>query len=104
PHATAPSTASPLSLHDALPICDDGHAQPLLHEVTVDAEHLPGFGLRLLVRRMRRMALLPEELRGAQEETGAHLPADDVRPLIDQDRKHTSELQSRENLVCRLLL
>ena len=33
------------------------------------------------------MALLPEELGGAQEQPRAHLPADDVGPLVDQDRQ-----------------
>ena len=31
------------------------------------------------------MPFLPEELGGAEEEAGAHLPAHDVAPLVDQD-------------------
>ena len=36
---------------------------------------------------MRRVTLLPEELGGAQEEPRPHLPADDVRPLVDEQRQ-----------------
>ena len=34
---------------------------------------------------MHRVAFLPEELGGAKEEARAHLPADDIGPLVDQD-------------------
>ena len=33
------------------------------------------------------MALLPEEFSRTQEESGAHLPAYHIRPLVNQDRK-----------------
>ncbi len=36
---------------------------------------------------MDGVPLLPQELRGAQEQPGAKLPAHDVRPLIDQQRQ-----------------
>lgn len=65
---------------------DDVHREDVLHEVRV---HVPVDAGRevagLLVRGVRGVALLPEELRGAQEESGAQLPADDVRPLVDEE-------------------
>ena len=36
---------------------------------------------------MHGVAFLPEEFRGAQEQARAHFPADDVGPLVDQDRQ-----------------
>src|SRR5690606_41367324 len=86
--ATSPYT---LSLHDALPIClDDVDSAVLDHVLDVDeplhAYRLGQAGGVLLDRR------------------------DDVRRKPDRRRyacrseEHTSELQSRENLVCRLLL
>src|SRR5690606_41417210 len=35
---------------------------------------------------------------------GDGLPHHDVHPAVRRSEEHTSELQSRENLVCRLLL
>src|SRR5690606_40961438 len=83
-HAASPPEPYPLSLHDALPICGaDG------------------------------------VLEGAAAALGAHGREGDVvadvlagDPLVGGDEigrgprseEHTSELQSRENLVCRLLL
>ena len=50
-------------------------------------EDLQGVRVRLLARGVGGMALLPEELRGAQEQARAQLPAHDVRPLIDLQRQ-----------------
>src|SRR3712207_9095306 len=82
--------------------------------------------LGLVVRGVRGVAFLPEELERTQEQARAHLPPDHVRPLVDEQRQvavalhplrehrvddrlrrrrseeHTSELQSRQYLVCRL--
>ena len=41
---------------------------------------------------MRGMTLLPQELRRAQEQARAHLPAHHVRPLVDQQRQITVTL------------
>ena len=60
------------------------HGQPFLVEFAVDLQHLKGFRLGLVGCFVGGVPLLPEELRGAQEEPGAHLPADDVAPLVDQ--------------------
>ena len=63
---------------------DDGQRQVFLHDLGVDAEHLLRLGLRFVTRGMGSMALLPEELRRAQEQAGTLLPAHDVAPLVDQ--------------------
>ena len=43
--------------------------------------------LGLLGRGVGGVAFLPEELGGAEEQPGAHLPADDVGPLVDEQRQ-----------------
>ena len=63
---------------------DDGHGHPALGEVGIDVEHAHRLFDGFLARRVRRVAFLPEELGGAQEQPRAHLPAHDVGPLIDQ--------------------
>src|SRR5690606_41631694 len=100
--STATTPLSTLSLHDALPIWPDVSDAgliaaretwlwPLLDEVQ-SLESIPDAaleqGLRALVPWDRQRAL------------------DDLAPARLQTRseEHTSELQSRENLVCRLLL
>src|SRR5207302_8459179 len=77
----SPTTAvSPLSLHDALPIsrCHLGHRRQRGHQQE-NSDHAAG----ALVRRHARAS---------------------VPIVVDRSEEHTSELQSRENLVCRLLL
>ena len=53
----------------------------------VDAEHAARFFFGLVVRGVRGVPFLPEELERAQEEPRAHLPAHDVRPLVDEQRQ-----------------
>ena len=65
----------------------DRHGQLGLDEVPVDLEHPQHLGLALLGGGVRGVALLPEELRGAQEGPGDHLPAHHVRPLVDEHRQ-----------------
>src|SRR5690606_41145939 len=72
--ATAATATYTLSLHDALPICG---AAPL---VIVEDE-------------LRRRQLLL--MRDDRPRAVIH---------VERSEEHTSELQSRENLVCRLLL
>src|SRR5690606_41173683 len=92
---TAPTQTSPLSLHDALPI---------------------------FLRTMLRLAAEREELRVVADQQGTPTPAAliaDVTAKVlrqppggsglwhltaSRSEEHTSEFQSRENLVCRLLL
>src|SRR5690606_41507492 len=82
-----PSTAIyTLSLHDALPICTD--------EVTGASETSESDA-----------DASPEDI-GSSESRDAGSPADgeeEAEPVA-RSEEHTSELQSRENLVCRLLL
>src|SRR3712207_7910499 len=77
---TATTEIYTLSLHDALPICR-GHVQPL---------------------RRRGAQRRGVRARGRQPHLGRRL----VRPHRRRPRseEHTSELQSRQYLVCRLLL
>src|SRR3712207_7119616 len=81
---TATTEIYTLSLHDALPIC--------LRDAAREAQRVPA-----VVRAQ------------ADEDRGRPLPAQ-LQPQADQARRrrrseeHTSELQSRQYLVCRLLL
>ena len=62
--------------------------QVLLHEVGVhlvkDAHRV---AVGLLLRGVSGVALLPQELAGAQEDAGPLLPADHVAPLVEQHRQ-----------------
>ena len=66
---------------------DDRHGQHVLGERAIDLEHLQRLVDRVLAVGVRRMAFLPKELGRAQEQARAHLPAHDVRPLVDQQRQ-----------------
>ena len=50
-------------------------------ERLVDAQHFFGFLAGLGLGLVRRMALLPEKFRRAQEQPRAHFPAHDVRTI-----------------------
>src|SRR2546429_1542589 len=79
---TATTEIYTLSLHDALPICVRRHVTRQLHMAGGSGRRVGGTGPRVL-----------EEVRavGAPQELG-------------RSEEHTSELQSRLHLVCRLLL
>src|SRR5690606_41728481 len=81
----APPTIYPLSLHDALPISDRGCAP---------ASPRPGIPRPADARYPGRSASPPRPSRPGSDNATTH----------DRSEEHTSELQSRENLVCRLLL
>src|SRR5690606_41402951 len=81
-----------LSLHDALPIFRPGRA----HDEG-DRAALGGLG-RPLTAQPRQGAIARAVLHPH------HLAAVDHGDLAGRSEEHTSELQSRENLVCRLLL
>src|SRR5690606_41980805 len=100
-HAATPHSYS-LSLHDALPIFFDD-LQSLLVLVDVD----PGVGQNHafvgVVRResaVREARLFPH----VDKELGMDEAPQDPVEKLERSEEHTSELQSRENLVCRLLL
>src|SRR3989442_14688306 len=77
---TATTEIYTLSLHDALPI---------LGTARLDTCRAQGPMLRLVPVARRPVHLLPGEL---------------LEDQMDRSEEHTSELQSRPHLVCRLLL
>src|SRR5690606_41070524 len=81
----------PLSLHDALPICLLGHwgTTPGLNFIYV---HLN----RIIREREVNMIFVTGPGHGG--------PALVANTWLERSGEHTSELQSRGNLVCRLLL
>ena len=67
---------------------DDGHGGQLPGGASVDRlqrEH--GLPHRVRLVRVRGVALLPEKLGRPQEHPWPHLPAHDVRPLVEQHRQ-----------------
>src|SRR5690606_39456535 len=91
---TAAAQVYTLSLHDALPICR--RSRPLLGRLRRSsgrraAVHQFGPGGRAFTHRRQRF---PRHSRAVTRPV----------PLHWRSEEHTSELQSRENLVCRLLL
>src|SRR5439155_24156073 len=96
----APTTLYPLSLHDALPIFDVG-----LGNIDVDAQRpLEVFD------RLGQLAFLGErDPQGREREGFVVLELQAFLEMLDRpgrrrSEEHTSELQSRGHLVCRLLL
>src|SRR3712207_7475939 len=86
---TATTEIYTLSLHDALPIC--GH---LL---------FPGRALRTQLNTSARAWRFQSEPPGAPGPALAGVHAADLA-VVHRSEEHTSELQSRQYLVCRLLL
>src|SRR5439155_26904902 len=78
---TATTEIYTLSLHDALPILDPGQRLPIVGRLLEMPEHAKESLLRGILRR---------------RVVAQHPPA--------RSEEHTSELQSRGHLVCRLLL
>ena len=60
------------------------HGKDVLGELLVDAENLHRLFLRFVGGFVGGVAFLPEKLGRAQERPRDFLPADDVRPLVDQ--------------------
>src|SRR5690606_40114518 len=96
----APPAISTLSLHDALPISRVDRRQQLVEPLIG-----PLVGRKHLLARLagqpfplRRLRLAPLEQRRP------YLRQSFMQPENVRSEEHTSELQSRENLVCRLLL
>src|SRR3712207_8442178 len=87
---TATTEIYTLSLHDALPISIG--ILMLLGIVTKNAIMLVDFGLEAMARGL--------PAREAMVDAGRKR----ARPIIMRSEEHTSELQSRQYLVCRLLL
>src|SRR5690606_41576164 len=101
---TSPSPTISLSLHDALPICFDApsgltgytalfNGRPLALYVTEDGKHAL-IGSLLNAK--------GEDLTGVVLEEKVSRPQSKVMwEKLKRSEEHTSELQSRENLVCR---
>src|SRR3712207_8451649 len=89
---TATTEIYTLSLHDALPICSSGPpgaaTHPAAHRAAADASRAGP------ARRRRR----------ASHEDGPATRCGHPGPGPPRSEEHTSELQSRQYLVCRLLL
>src|SRR5690606_41731000 len=84
-----PTEIYPLSLHDALPISVPARARPAVgHRDRLHPDRPGAARLRHGLGRGRRAGRGPEACRSRRR----------------RSEEHTSELQSRENLVCRLLL
>src|SRR5690606_40948501 len=94
--ATTPSRLSTLSLHDALPICAHyrGDGAPGHHQPGQRRRQARDPGPRL------QRCLIP----GALLFLKPRRPCHTKKAARTRSEEHTSELQSRENLVCRLLL
>src|SRR5205823_12766331 len=99
---TSPTTEiSPLSLHDALPICEPAEALRWAHVTGGDDDRPPEQGRpRPSSRVVAKVARLRCQCR---------VRCHDERPPPEGDaelrsEEHTSELQSLAYLVCRLLL
>src|SRR5206468_7617465 len=99
----APPQISPLSLHDALPICQEA----------ADARGQPDHGPALqsiqaepLSERHPTAPKAPPTIGQIEHVTKELVPRADQSSSTTRPRseEHTSELQSRSDLVCRLLL
>src|SRR5690606_41699034 len=103
-HLPAPPAPSPLSLHAALPICGDepGGLRKIDHASSLVAERRPAIATRLS-RRVRTTAAALARRRLPKRRGPLRLRRRVPRGRL-RSEEHTSELQSRENLVCRLLL
>src|SRR5690606_40987397 len=96
---TPTPTSDPLSLHDALPICFG-----FIEVGTVTPRAQPGNPKPRMFRVLRARSLIN---RMGFNNDGLDTFIANVRASrwrAERSEEHTSELQSRENLVCRLLL
>src|SRR5690606_40806549 len=81
-----------LSLHDALPISYPSVIAPMFSASTRTRPSKPSSSRRSPVVMAR------------ESEAGVESPVSEGKAMCARSEEHTSELQSRENLVCRLLL
>src|SRR5690606_41452266 len=100
-HPPPTTDPHPLSLHDALPICFDHQlVTTIVYRFETKERSLPGQQVKRYHRRLMGNKRFTTVLL-------AHLMECDRLRQRDgslRSEEHTSELQSRENLVCRLLL
>src|SRR5205085_5524686 len=100
-NGTARSLPSPLSLHDALPICTVAQSRKVPAPVDM-LGFMPGDDRKLaswakVVEYFQKLAAASDRVKF--EEIGKSTMGAPFR-----SEEHTSELQSQSNLVCRLLL
>src|SRR5690606_41062833 len=90
-----------LSLHDALPIFKPVPLNPLLEQIGQLLElhwhHASAAPQPELIASTAAPPVTRQQLRGLAD-------IGHRKGLLERSEEHTSELQSRENLVCRLLL
>src|SRR5207302_8668160 len=91
--STTPSYLYPLSLHDALPIS---------LRATVEWSHSLLSGAEQVL--LRRLSVFAESFDLDAAEAVCGFGDVEVFDVAGRSEEHTSELQSREKLVCRLLL
>src|SRR5690606_42029407 len=91
---TPPPAIYTLSLHDALPIF-----VPSTIASRIDSREMVALPSLLSSSTMSRVAAARPMLAMLPKSAAFGLP-----PMDQRSEEHTSELQSRENLVCRLLL
>src|SRR5690606_41178289 len=96
---TATAGIYPLSLHDALPISDGSEGTPRVFTATWTSLMPPSSDS------VDSMTSVPQPRRSAKRRyMRSRSPAKSADSAPPRSEEHTSELQSRENLVCRLLL
>src|SRR5690606_41779982 len=97
---TATHYIHPLSLHDALPISGNGYVgatNASASPATVCADVCCVFSFQVLISGSMSFAHRAFRLNGSGLSAVSEFSS-------TRSEEHTSELQSRENLVCRLLL
>src|SRR5690606_41798442 len=96
-HHQVPADLSPLSLHDALPISKAGSRS---------SRTCSRSGSISLWRRTAKfISAISPRIRPSTSTCGRFISRSPISPTAARrSEEHTSELQSRENLVCRLLL
>ena len=75
------------------------HRHPSFCKVGVDLEHFHRLFNRFFARRMSRVTFLPKKFCCPQKKSSTHFPANNIRPLIDQQRQITITLNPL--CVCR---
>src|SRR5437870_2244293 len=74
-------------LRGRLPAEEHGRRHDVLRDLPVRLEHASGLFPGLLLGLVRRVPLLPEELRRAKAQSGPQLPPNDVGPLVVEQRQ-----------------
>src|SRR5690606_41870467 len=102
--APAPAGIYTLSLHDALPICG-GHIfvvalLQFLKMLAAVADKVEGIGVGAH-QSIKRIGLKVKVVQIRAVAIVVDVDAE-IFQLLNRSEEHTSELQSRENLVCRL--